>query len=107
MNGIPGTAFSLKSPIALVKLRLPLTLPSIIFPPLLIILSSYLFKDGLWSSDNAIDSLFFMSADLESPALAIYILSGEINTTFAVHPAANCYYVTFCVLVVWHLYIIC
>lgn len=47
LNGIPGTALSLKSPIALVKFRFPLTLPSIIFPPLLMILSYSLFSEGL------------------------------------------------------------
>lgn len=71
LNGMPGTAFYLKSPIARVKLRLPLTLPSMILPPLWIILYCSLFKDGLWSSDKAIDKLFFIITDLESPAFAI------------------------------------
>lgn len=76
----------LKSPNALVKLRPPLTLPLIIWPPAYVILlySSGLY--GLWSYDNRYAVPFLDRTARESPQFAVMILFGVINTTLAVHP---------------------
>jgi len=78
-----------KSPIALDKFKFPLTLPSNIIPPALIILSLSGWSSGLWSLDNGIAYLLLHKTHLESPAFATNIDPLWIKATFPVHPAVD------------------
>ncbi len=55
-------------------------------PPALWMRFSYSGFYGLWSYDSWCTLPFLDSTDLESPAFAVIILFGVINTTLAVHP---------------------
>mmetsp|Transcript_10982 Transcript_10982/g.20717 ORF Transcript_10982/g.20717 Transcript_10982/m.20717 type:complete len:258 (-) Transcript_10982:695-1468(-) len=75
------------SPIALLKLRLPFTLPSVTKPPALWILSDSSGSWGLWSLDMATALPFLEKTHLLSPAFATVTSSLITTATTAVHPA--------------------
>ena len=77
------------SPIALDRFKFPLILPYQTSPPAFSTLLFSSISSGLWSIDISVHLSLFQIAVLESPALAVYILFGVINVTFAVHPALN------------------
>ena len=59
-----------KSPKALERFKLPLTLPNVTYPPAFLILSSYYLSSGLWSFDIYLVLPFIQATPLESPAFA-------------------------------------
>ena len=74
-------------PMALERLRPPLTLPSgVTFPPAFSILVISISSSGLWSIERSTAIPAFDKTHRESPALATMMRLPCINATTAVHP---------------------
>lgn len=71
------------------KFSPPFTLPLIICPPALVILSVSMGFSGLWSKERGIAFPALQRTLLESPALATNIFLGVTRRTLAVHPAPS------------------
>lgn len=79
----------LRSPMALVKESLKLTLPWIITPPEAWTLFASLSRAGLWSSERGKATLSSRTQVLESPTFATIKWSPTKRHMFAVHPASG------------------